>query len=246
MPTGCWAEVSAGVLGSHRRIGDTGAVTATVDAEPAARAGRRPKPVRRALAWVLALGLALVLVVPLLAVALVVATSRDDDRTPTDVVVVLGASQFNGRPSPVLEARLRHARDLLGDGVAPRIVTVGGNQPGDVTTEAQAGKQWLVDSGAPSSAVTAVPTGHDTLQSLTAVAGLMRSHGWSSATIVTDPAHLARSLAMARALGIRAHGSATSEGAGSSLTLDYVGRETLGLLWFWAAERRDVPQVVPA
>jgi uncharacterized SAM-binding protein YcdF (DUF218 family) len=174
----------------------------------------------------------------------VLQAATTDDRTPTDAVVVLGAAQFWGRPSPVLEARLTQARDLLADGVAPRVVTVGGKQSGDITTEAQAGKQWLVDGGVPARSVTAVPTGTDTLSSLTAVAELMARRGWTSATIVTDPAHEARSIAMARALGIDAHGSPSQSGDGSRLTVDYVLREAGGLLWFWLVERRAVDQVV--
>jgi uncharacterized SAM-binding protein YcdF (DUF218 family) len=72
----------------------------------------------------------------------------------------------------------------------------------------------------------------------------MADHGWTSATIVTDPAHEARSIAMARALGIDAHAAPTQSGAGSGLTLDYVARESAGLAWFWVAERRGVAQVV--
>ena len=74
----------------------------------------------------------------------------------------------------------------------------------------------------------------------------MAERGWTSATIVTDPAHEARSLAMARALGIDAHGSPTRRGSGSSLTAEYVARETGGLLDFWLVERRGVEPVVGA
>ena len=232
------------MLGARPVIGDTGAMTATVAAETRPGSAPRRSRARRALRWVLVLVLLGVVVVPLALAGMVVATARHDDRTPTDAVVVLGAAQFNGRPSPVLEARLQHARSLYDDEVAPRIITVGGNQPGDVTTEAQAGKDWLVQAGTPRASVTAVPTGSDTLGSLSAVAKLMAAKGWTSATIVTDPPHLARSLAIARALGIDAHGSPTSSGSGSSITADYVGRETAGLLWFWLAERRRVDQVV--
>lgn len=217
---------------------------AAVDTTTPAGSVPRRTPVRRVVRWILVLVVLGVVVVPLALAGMVVATARHDDRTPTDAVVVLGAAQFNGRPSSVLEARLAHARSLYDDEVAPRIVTVGGNQPGDITTEAQAGKDWLVQAGTPRGAVTAVSTGSDTLGSLTAVAQLMARKGWTSATIVTDPAHLARSLAIARALGIDAHGSPTSSGSGSSITIDYVGRETAGLLWFWLAEHRRVDQVV--
>jgi len=219
-------------------------MTSTVDAETPAGSAVRRSPARRVLRWVLVLVLVGVFVVPLALAGFVVATARHDDRTTTDAVVVLGAAQFNGRPSPVLEARLTHAKSLYADDVAPRIITVGGNQPGDITTEAQAGKDYLVRAGTPSASVTAVPTGNDTLSSLTAVAALMADKGWTRATIVTDPAHLARSLAIARALGIEAHGSGTSSGSGSTITADYVVRESAGLLWFWLDERRRVDRLV--
>jgi uncharacterized SAM-binding protein YcdF (DUF218 family) len=203
----------------------------------------RRSPLRRVVGAGLVVLLVLLVVVPLLAVGRVVQAATTDDRTPTDAVIVLGAAQFWGRPSPVLEARLTHARDLLDDDVAPRIITVGGKQSGDITTEAQAGKQWLVDAGVPGRSVVAVAEGRDTLSSLTAAAELMARRGWTSATIVTDPAHTARSLDMARAVGIDAHGSPSQSGDGSRLTVDYVLREAGGLLWFWISERRDVDAV---
>lgn len=213
------------------------------EAEPVPQRRRR-SPLHALLGAVVALLMLGLVVLPLIGATVVVLTARTDDRTPTDAVVVLGAAQFWGKPSPVLEARLTHAAALYDDGVAPRIITVGGNQPGDITTEAQAGRDWLVDAGVPRVRITPVPTGSDTLTSLTAVAEKMAQKGWTSATIVTDPAHEARSLAMARALGIDAHGSPTQDGAGSSLTLDYVARETAGLLWFWTIERWSVEQLV--
>ena len=219
-------------------------MTATVSPDAVAAPTRRRSRVRTGVGAVLALLALLALVLPALAAAQVVLASRQDDRTPTDAIVVLGAAQFNGRPSPVLEARLAHAAELHAEDVAPEVVTVGGNQPGDRTTEAEVGADWLTGEGVPRGDVTAVPVGHDTLSSLTAVAEVMARRGWTSATIVTDPAHEARSLAMARALGIDAHGSPTTSGSGSSLTLDYVVRETSGLLYFWLVERRGIEQVV--
>ena len=205
---------------------------------------RRRSRLRRAVAGLLLVVLVVAAVVPLLALGRVLQAAAYDDRTRTDAVVVLGAAQFWGKPSPVLEARLSHARDLLDDGVASRIVTAGGKQRGDITTEAQAGKDWLVGAGVATKRVVAVPTGSDTLSSLAAVARLMAQRGWTSATIVTDPAHEARSLAMAAALGIDAHGSGTQSGDGSNLTVDYVVRETAGLLHFWIVERRDVEPII--
>jgi vancomycin permeability regulator SanA len=224
-------------------IRETGAVTVSTEAVTVATPRRRTV-LRRAVTVLLVALVAAVVVVPVLATGFVVVTARTEHRDPTDVVVVLGAAQFDGRPSPVLEARLAHAQTLYSDGVAPQVVTVGGNQPGDRTTEAAVGQDWLVARGVPAQDVTSVPVGHDTLSSLTAVAHVMARRGWTSATIVTDPAHEARSIAMARALGIEAHGSPTRSGSGSSLTFEYVVRETGGLLYFWLVERRGIEQVV--
>lgn len=225
----------------------------TVTTDPASATGpaatpgapaRRGSRARRAAAWLVVAVLAVLVLVPAVAALQVVTTARADDTARSDVVVVLGASQFWGRPSPVLETRLARGKQLLDSDVAPRLVTVGGKQPGDRTTEAEAGRAWLTAHGVRGSSVVAVPEGRDTLGSLQAVAAVMAEHGWTSATIVTDPAHEARSLAMARALGIDAHGAPTTSGAGSGVTLDYVAREAAGLAWFWVAERRGLQQVV--
>jgi uncharacterized SAM-binding protein YcdF (DUF218 family) len=215
----------------------------TAAAGPAA-APRRGRA-RRVVAWLVVAVVAVLVLIPAAAAWQVMSSAKADDTARTDVVVVLGASQFWGRPSPVLESRLARGRSLLDRDVAARIVTVGGKQPGDRTTEAEAGRAWLTSHGVAGSSVVAVPEGRDTLESLQAVAALMQDKGWTSATIVTDPAHEARSLAMARALGIDAHAAPTQSGAGSAVTLDYVARESAGLAWFWVVQRRDVAQVVP-
>ena len=96
--------------------------------------------------------------------------ARGDDRTNADVVLVLGAAQYAGTPSKVLEARLRHAKDLYDEGVAPYIVTTGGNKPGDTYTEATAGVRWLTEHGVPEDHVIPVGEGSDTLGSIKAAA----------------------------------------------------------------------------
>ena len=207
---------------------------------------RRRHPVRRLFGWFVGLLLFALIAIPAAALIDVLMAARNDDRTVTETSIVLGAAQFWGKPSPVLEARLSHAASLYQEQVTPHITTVGGKKSGDKTTEAQAGKDWLVKQGIARRDITAVPTGSDTLSSLQAVAHVMQAKGWTSATVVTDPAHEARSLAMARALGIDAHGSPTQTGDGSALTFDYVVRETGGLLYFWLVERRDVTQIVTA
>jgi len=85
-------------------------------------------------------------------------TARQDERPVSDAIVVLGSAQYDGKPSPIFEARLDHALDLYNQGVAPMIITVGGRQEGDRFTEAEAGLLWLVDEGIPEEALRAVPS----------------------------------------------------------------------------------------
>lgn len=159
--------------------------------------------------------------------------ARDDDRTRTDAIVVLGASQFDGRPSSVLEARLEHARALVEAGVAPVVVTVGGGRPGDRFTEADAGAAYLRERGVDE--VVAVPEGDNTLHSLEAVERLFAERGWSTATLVTDPWHVFRSEAMAEDVGIDARSSPTRAGPSvrtRQTQLRYIVRETGAYLYY--------------
>ena len=163
--------------------------------------------------------------------------ARQDDRPSSDAIVVLGASQFDGRPSSVFKARLQHARALYEDGIAPRVITVGGGRPGDRTTEAEAGASFLRERDVE---VVAVPEGRNTLESMVAVEALMTEQGWSSAVLVTDPWHSMRSLRMARDQGIEAASSPTRAGP-SVRTRDtqirYIARETLAYLYYRALGR---------
>ena len=159
--------------------------------------------------------------------------ARQDDRPHSDAIVVLGASQFDGRPSAVFKARLDHAAALFHDGVAPRIVTVGGGRTGDRFTEAAAGKRYLAAQGI--TAVVAVGVGRDTLQSLKAVAVVYERQGWKSAVLVTDPWHSLRSRRMAQDLDIEAATSPTRTGpanATRSTEVRYVARETAAYLYY--------------
>ena len=155
--------------------------------------------------------------------------ARQDQRTAADALVVLGAAQFDGRPSAIFEARLRHAQSLYLDGVAPVVVTVGGSQPGDRLTEAGAGEAWLVDHAVPSSDVVAVPTGSNTLRSMEAVAAEAAARGWGTVVVVTDPWHALRAHDMAEAAGMDAESSPTRQGPSvrdRSTQLRYIARET--------------------
>ena len=161
-------------------------------------------------------------------------TARQDDRPKSDVIIVLGASQFDGRPSSVFKARLQHARQLYDAGVAPRVITVGGGAPGDRTTEAEAGAQFLEERNVET---IAVPTGRNTLESLTAAEELMAERGWRTAVLVTDPWHSLRARTMARDEGIDAQTSPTRTGPSvrtRGTQVRYIARETLAYLSYRA------------
>jgi uncharacterized SAM-binding protein YcdF (DUF218 family) len=184
---------------------------------------------------ILAATLALVLLVLLGTATRVWWFARQDDHRVSDAIVVLGAAQFNGRPSSVFTARLVHARDLYKLKVAPRIITVGGNQVGDHYTEASSGKAWLTQHGVPASRIVSVGTGSDTLTSLKAVEQRMQQGGWSTAVIVTDPWHSLRARAMATDQGIDAAMSPTRQGPAvrqRSTEIRYIARETLAYLYY--------------
>lgn len=163
----------------------------------------------------------------------VVGNGLYDNRAPSDAIVVMGAAQFDGTPSPVLRNRLRYAFALYSTGVAPRIITVGGKQPGDRFTEAGSGRAFLRAKGVPASDLVAIGKGRDTYASAQAVAVWARRHGITTLTVVTDRCHVARAAGMLRSLGFSVRGAAPRSGAGSSVTWAYVARETAGLLRFW-------------
>jgi uncharacterized SAM-binding protein YcdF (DUF218 family) len=184
---------------------------------------------------ILAATLALVLLVLLGTATRVWWFARQDDHRVSDAIVVLGAAQFNGRPSSVFTARLVHARDLYKLKVAPRIITVGGNRAGDQYTEASSGKAWLTQHGVPASRIVVVGTGSDTLTSLKAVEHRMQQGSWSTAVIVTDPWHSLRARAMATDQGIDAAMSPTRQGPAvrqRSTEIRYIARETLAYLYY--------------
>ncbi len=158
--------------------------------------------------------------------------SSKNELDPSDAVIVLGAAQFDGTPTEVFANRLDHAFDLVKTGVAPRVITVGGKQPGDRFTEAQAGKKYLVSKGLKRSKIFAVPMGSDTYESIAAIALLMKMKKWKSVTVVSDPAHVARSKIIMQAFGFDAYSSPTQSGPGTEVSIDYLIRETGGTLQF--------------
>lgn len=152
----------------------------------------------------------------------------------TDVIIVLGAAQYSGTPSPVFVGRLEQAANLYEQGRSARVLVVGANQPGDQQTEAEAGRDWLIDKGLPSSAVFADPQGNTTYESLEGAAAFMRERGLESAFLVSDPWHNLRVKKMASDLGIQAYASATWHSAARSegTRLDGYLRETFAYLYY--------------
>jgi uncharacterized SAM-binding protein YcdF (DUF218 family) len=137
-------------------------------------------------------------------------TGNRDDRQTADAIVVLGAAQYDGRPSPVFRARLEHAVDLYESGVAEYLVVTGGKAAGDRTTEAAAARVFASARGVPASAILVEDRGRTTIESLHAVAVLLRDRGLESAVFVSDRTHMLRVLRIARDEGIVARGSPTS------------------------------------
>ena len=158
---------------------------------------------------------------------------RSDQARSVDAIVVLGVAQYDGRPSPQLQARLDHALTLLLEGASPLVITTGGNQPGDRFTEAETSANYLIKGlGIDYQAVEILQenSGSTTRESLIGVRDIMQSRGLHSVLIVTDPYHSLRSRLIAQDLGLVAYISPTrtSPLRGASAVSRHV-REALGV-----------------
>lgn len=131
------------------------------------------------------------------------ASTRDGAR-PAEAIVVLGAAQYDGRPSPVLRDRLDHAHDLWAEGLAPVIVVTGGRRPGDRFTEAAAGYAYLREHGVPDAAILREEDGTNTWEQLAASSRFLRARGISDVLLVSDGYHARRLSAIAGELGLHA------------------------------------------
>lgn len=125
--------------------------------------------------------------------AQVVHTGGSHGAEPSDAIIVMGAAQYDGRPSPQLAARLDHVVSLWEEGAAPLVVVTGGKQPGDRFTEAEASSGYLREAGVPGDAIVEVGLGATTYESVEAAAPTMVAHGIRSVALVTDPYHALRS-----------------------------------------------------
>lgn len=135
--------------------------------------------------------------------------AQRDERSAVDAIVVMGAAQYNGRPSPVFAARLDHAIALYREGVAPLLIVTGGGALGDRTTEAATARSYAIAHGVPTEAIISEDRSRATLESIRAVASLMLHAGATRAVFVSDPTHMYRVLRMASDAGIDGSGSPT-------------------------------------
>jgi uncharacterized SAM-binding protein YcdF (DUF218 family) len=127
---------------------------------------------------------------------------RRDEARQADAIVVLGAAQYDGKPSPVLKARLDHAVQLYRRGLAPMLIMTGGTGPGDTVSEAVVGRRYAVHEGVPADAILEETEGLTSLQSMRAVARLMERHGMKRAVLVSDPFHMLRLKLLSKRVGI--------------------------------------------
>lgn len=142
------------------------------------------------------------------AAAVLVWSSRDEAQ-PAQVIVVLGAAQYAGKPSPVLRARLDHALDLWDRHLASLLILTGGTGAGDTTSEAAVGRNYARKHGVPDSAILVENEGRTTSESMRAVAGMLEVRGLQTALLVSDPFHMLRLRILARRFGFTPYTSPT-------------------------------------
>jgi len=144
----------------------------------------------------------------LLSLGLVILYEHLDTRKPASAIVVLGAAQYDGRPSPVLRARVDHAIELWRRGLAPVLVTTGGRGVGDTTTEAAVERRYAIQHGVPESAILVEPESRSTRESLRNVAGMLERDS-RDVILVSDPFHMLRLSILAHRFGLRPRTSPT-------------------------------------
>src|SRR5437764_14376358 len=164
----------------------------------------RPPLVRLAL-W----GLGLLVLLWLASLAAVLAWERHDQSRPVGAIVVLGAAQYVGRPSPVLRARLDHAIDLWRRGFAPKIIFTGGFGDRDTTSEAAVAQKYAIEHGVPPRAIMIENSGRSTSASLEHVVSLMGAEPTRDVILVSDPFHMLRLSILAPRLGLNPFTSPT-------------------------------------
>ena len=159
--------------------------------------------------------------------------SQREEAQPADVILVLGAAEYRGRPSPVLKARLDHALELYNRKLAPRIMTSGGAGGERVFTEGTVGRSYLTSQGVPPEAVIVENEGESTVQSTTIAVEIMYRMGLRSVIVVSDGYHIYRVKKMIEARGLKAYGSPRKESSPDPIheRWNYVKQAIGYLLW---------------
>ena len=159
-----------------------------------------------------------------------------DEHPKVDAIVVLGAAQYDGRPSAIYAARLEHAVDLYHGGVAPLIVFTGGKEPGDRFTEGGSGARWAVQHGIPQSATLVEESSRTTYENLRGAKRVLDSRLHPSkrlkVVVVSDPFHMFRAMRQAGDVGFRAYPSPTRTSPVSASRMKLTGavlREDIAL-----------------
>src|SRR5690242_1353090 len=164
---------------------------------------------RLSLVRIVLAGIGLVLLVWIASFAAVLIWERNDQARPASAIVVLGAAQYVGRPSPVLRARLDHTIDLFRRRLAPVIIVTGGTGRGDTTSEAAVSRRYAIKQGVPASAILMETKGRTTSESMDGVAALMAQRHRRDVLLVSDPFHMLRLTILARRHGLIPYASPT-------------------------------------
>lgn len=176
---------------------------------------------------------ALLLVLALLYVGVTMAqiwiAARRDQRGPADAIVVLGAAQYDGQPSPALRARLDHAVALYADDIAGVVWVTGGRQPGDRFSEASASSRYLIRNGVSDSDIKLEVQGESSYESLAAAARYLRDDDQLDVLLVSDPWHAYRIAAISREVGLRPRVSPASPAEWSRSGLSRLTHETVAV-----------------
>jgi uncharacterized SAM-binding protein YcdF (DUF218 family) len=189
-----------------KRAAKAAAAKAAAQARRAAAQARRVAAVIRRTLTVLMI---VVFAVWIVSVSAVVMWSGRDEARPAQAIVVLGAAQYAGKPSPVLRARLDHALDLWNRHLASLLILTGGTGAGDTTSEADVGRTYARKHGVPDSVILVENAGRTTSESMRAVAGMLEVRGLQSALLVSDPFHMLRLRILARRFGFTPYTSPT-------------------------------------
>jgi uncharacterized SAM-binding protein YcdF (DUF218 family) len=192
---------------------------------------------------VISMVLAIVVIIPAYALFVTWNSAKNPSfPTTAEVIVVPGAAQLNGAPGDVLLARLEEAKRIYHNGYAPLIITVGAGAPGDRTTEAAAGKYWLLHHGISKKRVISIPIGRDTLSQTKAYVDVMRERKIYNVIIATDPYHCKRAITMAEDLGATATCSPVKSGPNTieKSRIRYLIREAGAYLAYISLGRRGI------